>query len=90
MRLRLGLTVGLAAGYYLGSKAGRARYEQINRVVRRVRRTGTYEDTAGRVQEAVEAGVAKAREGVGFGRTNGSAPAAAAPAEPYPPGRRML
>jgi hypothetical protein len=29
MRFRLGLFLGLAIGYVLGAKAGRARYEQI-------------------------------------------------------------
>jgi len=33
MRLRFGLVVGFAAGYYLGTKAGRERYEQLRRIV---------------------------------------------------------
>jgi hypothetical protein len=32
MRLRIGLIVGFGAGYVLGSKAGRERYEQIRRM----------------------------------------------------------
>ena len=31
MRFRIGLIVGLGAGYVLGTKAGRERYEQIRR-----------------------------------------------------------
>ena len=38
-RFRIGVGVGLAVGYYLGSCAGRERYEQINRTIARVRRT---------------------------------------------------
>jgi hypothetical protein len=38
-RFRIGLGLGLAVGYYLGSRAGRARYEQINRTVARIRKT---------------------------------------------------
>jgi hypothetical protein len=36
MRFRAGLIVGFAAGYYLGAKAGRERYEQLRRIVERV------------------------------------------------------
>lgn len=32
----MGLLVGVAAGYVLGTKAGRARYEQISRTARAV------------------------------------------------------
>jgi hypothetical protein len=32
MRFRAGLVVGLAAGYVLGTRAGRERYEQIRRL----------------------------------------------------------
>ncbi len=38
-RFRIGLGVGLAVGYYLGSRAGRERYHQINRTIYRVRKT---------------------------------------------------
>jgi hypothetical protein len=36
MKLRLGLVVGFGAGYYLGAKAGRQRYEQLRRLVDRI------------------------------------------------------
>ena len=36
-KFRAGLLIGLAAGYYLGTRAGRERYEQLNRLVRRAR-----------------------------------------------------
>ena len=36
-KFRIGVALGLAAGYYFGAKAGRGRYEQINRLVRRAR-----------------------------------------------------
>jgi hypothetical protein len=35
MRLRVGLAFGFAVGYYLGARAGRARYEQLRRLVSR-------------------------------------------------------
>ena len=36
MRFRIGLAIGLGAGYVLGTKAGRERYEQIKRWFRQV------------------------------------------------------
>ena len=36
MRLRLVFGVGFAAGYYLGAKAGRERYEQLRSLVGRL------------------------------------------------------
>ena len=36
MRFRIGLGIGFAAGYVLGSRAGRERYEQIARTSKRV------------------------------------------------------
>jgi hypothetical protein len=37
MRFRLGLLAGLGAGYVLGTRAGRERYEQIKRLAARAR-----------------------------------------------------
>ena len=36
MKLRFGLLLGFGAGYYLGAKAGRERYEQLRRLVDRI------------------------------------------------------
>lgn len=36
MRVRLGLVIGFAIGYVLGTKAGRERYEQIQQLYRQV------------------------------------------------------
>jgi hypothetical protein len=33
MRFRTGAVVGFAVGYYLGARAGRARYEQLRRAL---------------------------------------------------------
>jgi hypothetical protein len=51
MGFKTGAIVGLAAGYYLGAKAGRERYEQIN----------TWIDQA-RNSDAAKAAQDKARE----------------------------
>ena len=37
MGFKTGLLVGAAVGYYLGAKAGRERYEQINRWIEQAR-----------------------------------------------------
>lgn len=39
MRFRAGVVIGFGAGYYLGSKAGRERYEQIRDALARARRS---------------------------------------------------
>lgn len=71
MRFRFGLLVGFGAGYVLGSKAGRQRYEQIRRrwaqvtgspaVSRATERTREMaEEKAKRALYAVQSGVEKA------------------------------
>lgn len=59
---RVGFVLGFSTGYYLGAMAGRSRYEQINRLVTKVRRTKTYEAATERARGvAAEAtGTAKA------------------------------
>ena len=73
MRFRLGLATGFAAGYYLGAKAGRERYEQINHTLAKVRRSEAYETATDKAKAAVDAGVEKARDVVGsrFGDHDG-------------------
>ncbi|GAA4806201.1 YtxH domain-containing protein [Streptomyces ziwulingensis] len=46
MRYRLTFVVGLAAGYVLGSKAGRERYEQLKKSARRVSQNPAVRNTA--------------------------------------------
>jgi hypothetical protein len=36
-KFRFGAVLGFATGYYFGTKAGRERYEQLNRLMRRAR-----------------------------------------------------
>ena len=62
MRFRLGLVTGFAAGYYLGARAGRQRYDQINRALRKVRRSDAFEVATEKARTAVEEGVDKARD----------------------------
>ena len=60
MRFRLGLVTGFATGYYLGTKAGRQRYDQINRALSWARRSQTFEGAAERARTVVDEGVEKA------------------------------
>ncbi|MUL40263.1 hypothetical protein FZ103_03555 [Streptomonospora sp. PA3] len=47
MRYRITFVAGLAVGYVLGAKAGRARYEQIVRGARRIAENPAVQETAG-------------------------------------------
>ena len=57
MKFRIGLVLGFATGYYLGAKAGRARYEQIRRRLEHLRDSRLFD----RLQAAVELGVERLR-----------------------------
>lgn len=65
MGFRLGMVTGLATGYYLGTKAGRQRYDQINRSLLRLKDSDALEAAAERAKAVVADGVDKARAVVG-------------------------
>jgi hypothetical protein len=71
MRFRLGVLFGMALGYYLGTKAGRQRYDQINRAMRRLRRTDAFETASDKAKSTLEDGVGKAKDLVGSRVGNG-------------------
>ena len=50
MRYKMTFAVGFAAGYTLGAKAGRERYEQISRVVRGLSENPAVQSAAGVLQ----------------------------------------
>jgi hypothetical protein len=62
MRFRLGLVLGFGAGYYLGAKAGRERYEQLNRTLRRLQRSKTLDTATEKAKAVVDLGVERARD----------------------------
>ena len=85
MRLRVGLITGFAAGYVLGSKAGRERYEQIKRWWRQVTGSPQAQHLAERGKElageagskavgAVQSAVSKVGSGVRDRLGNGHEP----------------
>ncbi|HEY5686612.1 MAG TPA: YtxH domain-containing protein [Acidimicrobiia bacterium] len=68
MRFRAGLIAGFAAGYVLGTRAGRERYEQIKRVTGKAR---THPAVA-QVVEQMTAVADLARDGVAGGLDAGA------------------
>ena len=61
MGFKSGALIGFAVGYVQGSKAGRDRYEQINRGWKKVKQTPTYQALMEQVNQAVGAGVRKGK-----------------------------
>ncbi len=74
MRFRLGLVVGFASGYYLGARAGRERYDQINDFARRMRRSETFEAATDAAKDVVDLGVEKTKEAVDSKRGDSEGP----------------
>jgi len=65
MRFRTGLLVGLAVGYYYGTKAGQERFQQIDRYLAQVRETDAYRDVRIRVGDLMDEGITRSRGLVG-------------------------
>jgi hypothetical protein len=54
--------VGFGVGYYLGAKAGRERYVQLNAMVRKVKRSAVYEEATDKARAVVDLGVERAKD----------------------------
>jgi hypothetical protein len=61
MRYKLTFAVGFAAGYTLGAKAGRERYEQISRALHGLAESPTVQSAAGVLQAQAGKAVDNAR-----------------------------
>jgi hypothetical protein len=59
---RLGFFVGFGAGYVLGTKAGRERYEQLKRLYDNVTSSQPVQQMTGRAKGAVGTGLGQAKE----------------------------
>jgi len=62
MRGRLGLFLGFGAGYVLGAKAGRERYEQLRRLYANVQASPAFRKATGRARDAVGTGLETAKD----------------------------
>jgi hypothetical protein len=86
MRFRAGLVVGFAAGFYLGTMSGRERYHQINRLVRRAKRSEAFDAATGRAKAVMGGRVGRvvdaASDRLGHGSTADMSGARLAPAVP--------
>ena len=67
MRFRLGLLIGFGTGYYLGAKAGRERYVQLNRWIERTRSSEAYETATEKARAVVDLAAERARDLTGAG-----------------------
>jgi hypothetical protein len=72
--LKVSNLIYAGAGYVLGTRAGRARYDQIVRVARRVAGSQTVQSTAGLAQARLDQFAAHARQAV-FAKLSGHQPA---------------
>ncbi len=75
MRGRLGVLIGFGAGYVLGAKAGRERYEQLQRLYENVVSSPGFQQATCKAREAVGTGIEQAKdlasEGVNKVKGNG-------------------
>ena len=62
MKFRLGLVIGFAGGYYLGTMAGKERHEQINQLLNKARRSDTFETASEKAKAVVDLGVERAKD----------------------------
>jgi hypothetical protein len=60
--MKLGLAIGFGVGYYLGAKAGRARYEQMRIWVDRAKDSELFETATDKAKAVVDLGVERARD----------------------------
>lgn len=77
------MVAGFGAGYYLGTMAGRERYEQINRLIKKAKRSEAYDVATDKAKAVVDLGVERARDLVESKIGNGDASTNGAP-DPYP------
>lgn len=54
--------VGFGAGYYLGAKAGRERYVQLNAKIRKLKRSDVYETATDKAKAVVDLGTERAKD----------------------------
>ena len=78
MKFKFGLILGVAVGYYFGAMAGRERYQQMNRMLRKLRRSDAFETVVDKTKAAVDLGVERAKDVVEHHTNGATGPVAAA------------
>jgi hypothetical protein len=81
MRYKATFLIGFAAGYTLGAKAGRERYEQIRRTIRRLSENPAVQSAAGVLQAQASTVVSHAKD-----RVIDKLPLGGSHDDPYGPG----
>ena len=71
MMYKLCFGAGVVTGYYFGARAGRQRYDEINRQLRKLRRSPKVEAVADKAKAVIDEGVGKAKSVV-TRKSNGS------------------
>ena len=61
MRGRLGALIGFGAGYVLGAKAGKERYEQLRRLYDNLVASPAVQEASAKAKEAVSGGLEQAK-----------------------------
>jgi hypothetical protein len=84
MRTKFVFGVGFGLGYYLGAMAGRERYEQINRVVRKVKSSDAFHTAEEKAKAAVDLGVERAKDAVESRTGTGNGHGTVQPYDPRP------
>jgi hypothetical protein len=83
MKLRIGFVLGFSLGYYLGAKAGRERYQQLNRLIGKVKRSEVLDTATDKAKAVIDLGVERAKDlvesrtGTGSGHADGNGTVAA-------------
>ena len=72
MKLRIGFVLGFSLGYYLGAKAGRERYQQLNRLIGKVKRSDALDTATDKAKAVIDLGVERAKDFVESHTGNGS------------------
>jgi hypothetical protein len=64
MKIRIGFGLGLVVGYYLGAMAGRERYQQMNQVIGKFRRSQAFDSATGKAKDVIDVVYERAKDGV--------------------------
>jgi hypothetical protein len=67
MKGRMGLFIGMGAGYVLGAKAGRERYVQLKRLYDNLTSSPTFRRAKAKAKEAAGSGLGTAKDAAGGG-----------------------